>query len=283
MIGLVTQFTLTAQTDTAAATETEEAPLYRLTNESWWLTAGHHHTYDSYLSSQLYKGTQLGIGFDQQRYYSAKWPKLSKYDGADFHFAIDENPAQNYQMTTLYVRGFYGAHYHLNFGKHFKVMPGAYTNFDLGIKYLPHNSNNPANVIANSNLWLSVIGSYQFNIGREPIRITDHFSTACIGMMFSPKYTELYYDMAYIDDYDGNIVGTNFGNRQQFRNDFSVDIPLKRIATFRLGMVAERLKYKVNHLEGRNLELSFKLGIVHQFYTFKGRKEIPANFISPLQ
>lgn len=275
--GLLWQAPLRAQTDTTAADK-------RLTRESVWLGMGHHHTYDNYLSSVLYQGTALGLGFDQQRYYSATFPKLSKYDGAEFHAAFDDNPAQNSRLLSLYFRGFYGAHYHVNVGTKLKIMPGAYTNVDLGIKYLPHNGNNPANVIANSNLWLSLMLNYRFNIGRQPVWLTEHLSAPFIGVMFSPEYTQLYYDMAYVEgDYDVNVVGTNLSNRKQLKNEFDVDLPLGRIATIRLGMVAERLKYEVNNLKGRNLDVSFRLGITHQFYTFKGKEDIPSNFISPLE
>lgn len=264
-----------AQEDSAAI-----APQYRLTTKSTWASVGHHHTYDNYLSALLHQGTQIGLGFDEQRYYSASYPKISKYDGAEIHGAFDMNPAQNHRMMSFFVRGFYGAHYHIAATNRLKVMPGAYSNLDLGLKYLAHNSNNPVNVIANTNLWLSVMGSYTFKIGREPVSLSDHISIAAIGLMFSPKYTQLYYDISSIDKFDGNIVFTSIGNRLQFRNEFNVDFPIGKLATVRLGMVAERLRYEVNKLEGRNLEMSFKLGLVHSIYTFKGKESIPAEFIN---
>lgn len=267
-----------AQTDSTAT-----PPQYRLTTKTTWASAGHHHTYDEYLSGLLYQGAQIGLGFDEQRYYSATHRKFSKYDGAALHVASDLSPAQNYRMLSLYARGFYGAHYHTTPIGRLKLMPGAYSNLDLGLKYLAHNSNNPVNVIANTNLWLSLKSSYTFKIKKEPIQISDHFSIAAIGIMFSPKYTQLYYDISAIDDFEGNFVLTSFGNRLQFRNEFSVDFPIGRLATINLGMVAERLRYDVNKLEGRNLEMSVKIGVVHNIYSFKGKERIPAEFINVMQ
>lgn len=274
---LFAQGQLMAQTDS-----TNIQPKLRLTTRTGWASVGHHHTYDKYLSSLLHQGTQIGLGFDEQRYYSASYPKFSKYDGMEFHGASDLNPAQNHRMLSFFARGFYGAHYHINAAKGLKIMPGAYSNLDLGLKYLAHNSNNPVNVIANTNLWLSVMGCYSFKIGKEPIRLSDHFSIAGVGLMFSPKYTQLYYDISAIDEFDGNFVFTSFGNRLHLRNEFAIDFPVARLATLRLGMVAERLKYNVNKLEGRNLDMSVKIGIVHNFYAFKGKETIPADFIKVL-
>lgn len=270
---------LTAQADDS----TTISPQYRLTTRATWLSVGHHHTYDTYLSNLLHQGTQIGFGAENQRYYSASYPKFSKYEGGEIHGAFDLNPAQNYRMMSFFIRGFYGAHYHINAAPGLKIMPGGYSNIDLGVKYLSHNSNNPANVTANTNLWLSLMGSYTFKIGKEPISISDHFSIAAIGVMFSPKYTQLYYDISSIDHFNGNFVFTSFGNRLHFRNEFDIDFPIAKLATVRLGMVAERLKYDVNKLEGRNLEMSFKLGVVHNIYTFNGKERIPAEFINVMQ
>lgn len=265
------------------AQEADSCKLYRLSTESSWIAAGHHHTYDSYLSNQLYQGVQMALGHEKMRLYKPTYDKISEYKGTSVRVGIDRNPAQNSRMLSTAIRGCYGAHYHLNCFRNLTIMPGGYTNLDLGLKYLAHNSNNPVNIIVDSNIWLSAILSYKFNIGKEPIRLTDHFSTTACGAMFSPKYTQLYYDIAYIDEYNGNIVGTSFGNRQQFRNDFSVELPIAELGTISLGMVAERLRYNVNYVKARNLDMLFKIGFVRNSYSFKGKEQIPAQFIKVLE
>lgn len=270
----------------ASALQAQEADTlrrYRLTTETVWLTAGHHHSYDAYLSSQLYQGAQLGLGFEQQRLFSASYTRLSKYCGLSLKLAADRNQAQNHRMLTPRLRGLYGAHYHLPAWRRLRLMPGAYTNVDLGVKYLPHNGNNPANAIASTNFWLSAIATFSFRIGATPIKLTDHASLAACGLMFSPHYTQLYYDIQAIDGINGHMAFTHPGNRLQWRNEFAADVPLGRIATVRLGMVAERLRYDVSRLQGRNLECLFKLGLVRHFYTFRGKEPIPNEFISAEQ
>lgn len=259
------------------------AETYRLADKVVWFSAGHHHNYDDYLSSLLYKGDALALGFEQSRFYSAQYPRISNYEGAEVHADIDQNPAKNATMYEAFVRGFYGAHYHFNLSHGFLLRAGAFTNIDLGARALLINGNNPVDAIANSNLWLSAILSYRLHLGRFSFFLRNHFATPFVGVMFSPKYTETYYDMAYVDDYDGNVVGTWWGNRWQWRNDLSVDIPLRRIANFRFGFLAERAVTTVNKVETRDMHLSFQVGIVKKFYTFKGKQNIPSNYIYPTE
>ncbi|MCQ2192414.1 MAG: DUF3316 domain-containing protein [Paludibacteraceae bacterium] len=261
-----------AQTDTTTRK-------YRLTTEGLWLSVGHSHTYDNYLSSQLYKGISFGAGMDQTRFYSADYQKISKYDGMDFHAALEENAARNSRLIQMYYRGFYGAHYHIDLNERVQIMPGAYTDVELGLKYLPHNGNNPVNVIGSSSFWLSARWQHKFKIGKEPFRIIEHPSISACGIQFSPKYTQLYYDIAYIDDYDGNIVFTHFGNKLHFRNDISVDFPIGEITRLRVGMTTERMFYDVSNLKGRLFENALKIGIVRRSYVFKGKTPIPEFFV----
>ena len=260
-----------------------DSSLYRLTNEVAWLSVGHHHNYDDYLSQLLYQGTKVAAGFYQSRFYSPTFRRISKYDGLEFHFADDKNPSENYTLWFFDLRGYYGAHYHFYPFRNFSLQPGAFSNIDLGAKYIPHNTNNPVNVIGSANMWASLIATYKFSLGIYPIFLREHFSMAFFGCMFSPEYSQLYYDIASINGYDGNLYATSFSDYFRFRNEFSADFRIAALATVRLGVVAERLKYSVGNLNGRNLDVSFQIGIVRNFYTFKGNKHIPSNFINPLE
>lgn len=256
---------------------------YLLTNEYAWISLGHHHTYDNYLSNLLYQGADIGAGVEQIKLYSASFPRISRFTASEYHFASDQNPAENYNIVCTSLIGDYGAHFHFHPCQNLLLMAGSYTNIDLGLKYLSHNGNNPVNVIGDANQWLSLMAYYHIKTKRRVITFRDHISTAFCGLMFSPKYTQLYYDIAYIDDYDGNFVVTSFGNCFRLRNLFSVDVPMGKVATVRFGMLTDRLKYKVNGLEGRNLNVAFQIGIVKNIYTFKGKESIPDSFINPLQ
>ena len=260
----------------------QDVPSYKMTNEVVWLSVGHHHSYDSYLSSLLYKGTSFALGVEQSRFFSPSWRYLTRYDGYELHLTSDKNPSKNSSMYNAYVRGFYGAHLHLRPGSNVLLKPGIYCETTLGGRSLLKNSNNPANALFNTDLWLSLVSSYRLKITKKfELFFRNHFSTPFLGCMFSPKYTELYYDIMYVDEFDGNFVLTSYGRRNQFRNALSVDVPLGQKATVRLGLAVDRYKTSVNRLETRDLDVKFQIGYVKKFFNFKGNMEIPSQYADP--
>ncbi len=254
-------------------------PTFRLTDRKGWISVGHHHNYDDYLSSVLYKGTVLAAGVEQTKLYSASWPYMAKYEGARFSVSSDQNPAKNANMAQGELECFYGAHFVYPVSDNLKLNIGAYSQLDLGARSLLKNSNNPLNVVANTDFWISLRGLYRLSLWGRDFVFIEHFSTPVFGVMFSPKYTELYYDIHYVDDYSGNFVLTTYGLRNQFRNDFSISLPVGR-CTFSLGYVLERAVCNVNKLESRMLSSSFQIGFRKKLYSFKGKQSIPAMFIS---
>ena len=90
-----------------------------------WFSAGHHHhNYDDYLSSLLYKGDALVLGFEQSRfirhnilvYPIMRVPRCMRI--------LTRIQPKCYHVRS-FVRGFYGAHYHFNLSHGFLLRAGS--------------------------------------------------------------------------------------------------------------------------------------------------------------
>ena len=83
--------------------------------------------------------------------------------------------------------------------------------------------------------------------------------------------------------YTENVVKTtSFCQRIAWRNKLTIDIPIS-FCTIRTGLQAERTVTNVNHLDVRSTSISFVLGLVYNFTTFKGNKSVPSIFLNPTE
>lgn len=271
-------------TDSAGVTEDAESDseVFLMSNTCTWLSAGKNNMYDSYISPLLYKGSSLSLGHERLKYYSEHSDKFSQYMNFAVNLALAENPAKNATMSKFLFYYNYGAHYHLRPTDSFSLKLGGYSNVDLGVRLLMRNGNNPASAIVNSNLWFSAIGSYKIKARNRVVTLCNHLSVAVFGAMFSPKYTQTYFDIFYEGGSDGVVKLTSFGERFAIKNRFTVDVPLKKI-TFRAGFDAERTVTEVNLNETRDTQFTFLVGFVKNIYSFSGRERIPAGFKNPAE
>lgn len=268
--------------DSVHAAEDAVAEVFLMSNACTWLSAGRINMYDSYLSPLLYKGSSLSIGHERLKYYSERSDKFSQYMNLVVNLGLAENPAKNATMSKILFYYDYGAHFHLRPMDNLTVMLGGYSNIDLGVRLLMRNGNNPASAVVNSNVWLSAIGSYRIKAKRRVVTLRDHLSIAAVGVMFSPKYTQTYFDIFYEGGSDGVVKFTSFGERFAIKNRFTVDVPLRRI-TLRAGFDAERTVTDVNLNEARDTQFTFLVGFVKNVYSFSGRERIPAGFKNPAE
>ena len=81
-----------------------------------------------------------------------------------------------------------------------------------------------------------------------------------VGIMFSPAYGQSYYELFYGGKYDDNIVFTNVST-PSLRHQFSVDLPLWRKASLRIGYLGDVRQAKPNHLKQHEYSHSFVLGV----------------------
>ncbi len=258
----------------------DETPRYLLSNKAVSVGIGSQTEHDSYLSPLLYKGSVFTVMSEQLKFFSLRSNKFSWYSEFDFQIGALENPAQSAVMLPFTLRYFFGVHWHIRPVKNMNILVGGMVNSDLGGRLLLQNQNNPFSVNAATNLWVSAMGYYHLPLRRTTLTFREHFAMPAGGIMFSPEYMQTYYDISMSGKLGNNIVLTSFGGRLAWRNKISMDLPVS-FCTFRFGFLAERTVTNVNLLETRSTNLSFLVGLVYNFSTFKGNKPVPDEFHNP--
>ena len=257
-----------------------ESPRYLLSNKAISIGSGSQREYDSYLSPLLYEGSGFTLMSERLKYFSLRSNKFSWYSEGNFQIGLLDNPAQSATMMPFTFRYFFGVHRHIRPVQNMNILVGAMGNMDLGGRLLMQNQNNPYSLNWSTNLWISAMGYYHLPLRRTTLTFREHFAMPIGGVMFSPEYMQTYYEIFVLGKTDNVIVPTSFGERLAWRNKISMDLPVP-FCTFRLGFLAERTVTNVNLLETRSTNLSFLVGLVYNFSTFRGNKPISEEFHNP--
>lgn len=214
---------------------------------------------DTYLSPQDYKGSTVRFLSNVLRSRRNLWDMQFSHEGA---VDVTHNKADNADALS--------GHYDFAFSmmKRWEMMDGAMTlraggmtNLYLGFAYNTKNvANNPAQGYASWSIGWAGSATYRVKVGRYTLPVTYEMRMPLVGMMFSPAYGQSYYELFYGGKYDDNIVFTNVST-PSLRHQLSVDLPLWRKASLRLGYLGDVRQAKPNHLKQHEYSHSFVIGV----------------------
>ena len=223
------------------------------------LAIGMTNRLDTYLSPQDYKGSTERFLSNVLRSRRNMWDLQFSHEGA---VDITHNKADNADALS--------GHYDFAFAmmKRWEMLDGAMTlraggmtNLYLGFAYNTKNvANNPAQGYASWSIGCAGSATYRVKVGRHIVPLTYEVRMPLVGIMFSPAYGQSYYELFYGGKYDDNIVFTNVST-PSLRHQFSVDLPLWRKASLRIGYLGDVRQAKPNHLKQHEYSHSFVLGV----------------------
>ena len=86
------------------------------------------------------------------------------------------------------------------------------------------------------------------------------------GLAFSPEYAESYYEIFYLRNYQNTIKFTSPINKQQWRQQLSLDVPLShRKSSLRFSYWNEGRISLLNNIRTRVLSDHFSVGYIRYF------------------
>lgn len=252
--------------------ETSDSASVRLGNRAFGLGIGRETHHVSFLSPLLYSGTTYEF-----------WNETIKHQSAgksDFYSLVNNRVSMTYMMPTnestemsSYYDVFeYHHFYDWKLTPKFHMLCGAYAGFEFGTDLLFSNSNNPVYIRADlSLLGLSFRPTLCVRTKRRLIKISDQLDLRMAGVVFSPTYTQLYYDLT-LEEYDKSefFDFNSFSEKFRFSNKLMVELPLRR-TTLRLGMLFERSKSMINMIDNRTTSVQALIGWSYDYYNLKGR------------
>ena len=252
---------------------------YALTTSSTTIGAGSVSILDPYLSPFDYNGFQIRVQNNSRRYFNPENNKLSYSSRLLMDLGKASHPSGKNSMLFFNTNYMAGVNYHFRPAENLMFLAGASWDIGLGGKYLSRNVNNPFSLDLYTDLNATAEIQYQFNVWKRNIRLQYGVATPLVGCMFVPMQNESYYELFVLDNTQNAFHISSLHNKRALYQQLNIDIPFK-YNTLRFGIQHDYLKYSANDVVYRREALTFSVGAVMHFYTFKGKKDkIPVNFI----
>lgn len=264
--------TLHAQTVADSSTSSSAQYNLLLSNRAFGLSYGKENHHVSYLSPLLYSGKSLEFWCETTKRKKKKRGDFYSVINNRVHASSLEPTNESTQMNSYYDVFDFHYYYDLMLSPKFHMLCGAYMGFEFGVDMLMSNTNNPVYVRANLDLiGLSLRPTLCIKAKRRLVKLYDQLDFRLAGMVFSPTYTQLYYDLT-LPDYDKKefLDFNSLSEKIRFANKLMMELPLRR-TTLRLGMLAERSKSMINMIDNRTTNIQAIVGLSYDYFHLKGR------------
>ncbi|MDL2215324.1 DUF3316 domain-containing protein, partial [Dysgonomonas sp. OttesenSCG-928-M03] len=175
----------------AISVQAQDETVYS-TNKATLIGIGKSNIYDTYLSPLKYTGVSLRILNERMKKTSWFNHKFSWQQFIELEFSSVDNPAKNANEYSFLLGYSWGGHYNLVKTDKFRFSAGGSWNINGGVLYNQRNSNNPASARIYTNIHLSAIAFYTW----KNITFRGQMDTPLAGMLFSPEYSQSYYEIS---------------------------------------------------------------------------------------
>lgn len=231
------------------------------------LGLGYRNTLDTYFTPYNYTGFELRFLQERERAispfvfprkFSKPWTRTATVS-IDFDFCNSHSGESDimgalvqYEMSWLLPIGL---------PERWTLSLGPAWSSHLGFAYNTLGGNNPAQAYAATNLGIEALATYRIN-PRLSLRFKG--TMPLIGLMFSPNYTQSYYEIFTLGNYDHNICLTSPLSAFTGRGTLALDWKLRR-STLRVGYMIEIRQSRPNNLKRHDWSHLFLIGYVRRF------------------
>ncbi|GAE18994.1 hypothetical protein JCM6294_1982 [Bacteroides pyogenes DSM 20611 = JCM 6294] len=151
-------------------------------------------------------------------------------------------------------------------------MAGGLFDANGGFVYNLRNTNNPASARAYANLDASGMAIWHLKIKRYPIVLRYQANFPLIGLMFSPRYGQSYYEIFSVENTSGVVQFTSLHNQPSLRQMLSADFPVGK-ARMRVSYLADLQQSNVNRIKTHTYSHIFMIGFVKNIYRVSNKEE----------
>lgn len=230
---------------------------------------GSANVFDTYLSPDAYSGIELRVLHE-----SMTDPVLS-----DRHWlqqtlfqtfaSYTDHPSNDNHNFLLHAEWRWGYLYRLPLRPtpNMQFLVGGQFYGEGGMIYNLANGNNPVAAKLALGAGLTAVMHSRFHIRgiRRPFALRYQFFLPCMGAFFAPHYGQSYYEMFSLGHRDGIVSFSSFHNKPSHWHNLTLDVPLLKKTTLRLGYLIDIRQTSQHELKYHNWSHNFTLGLVHKF------------------
>lgn len=225
---------------------------------------------DTYLSQEKFKGNGLTLlGTSIREEPGKNWVTVMQHE-------INYASADDRMETVNELQGdytfMYGRYRTWQLSRRIKLRAGALGALNMGFIYNTSNSNNPAQGRMSLNVMPSAIASYSFPLWKRTWKVDYEVDLPFVGVMFSPNYGQSYYEIFSLGNYDNNIVATTPFTAPNLRQQLSIDCPVSKSLTLRVGYLGNYQQANVNNLKSHIYNHRVMIGIIQTLRVLKNKE-----------
>ena len=235
---------------------------------------GYHNLLDTYLSPLEYTGTEVRILREHARLTHLMNDRVAYQNTLQGYIAYCKSPTDDAKTISGMVDWTFAWRYQWQPSESLTLQAGPAIGTHLGFAYNTRNGNNPAQARIAVDAGLSAAASYRFQCLGKSFTARYQADLPLVGAMFSPNYTQSYYEIFSLGNYDHNICATHLFQAFNISQMLSLDMPLGN-HTIRLGYLCNIRQSHVNHLKSHDWSHAFMLGYVKQFQLIKPNRKQP--------
>lgn len=239
-----------------------------VTQRSWSIGVGPTRLLDTYLSQEHFRGTGFTLlgSFTRTR-PDKRWATLWQHQA---HCSRLSDRADNESVLEGAYDFYWGRLFQWElFDQRLRIAAGGMANLGLGFIYNTRNSNNPAQARLHLQCMPAARADYRFTLWRMPMNASYELQLPLLGIMFSPRYGQSYYEIFGRDNYDRNVVATTFVSAPTFRQQLALDMGVTKSLTLRLGVLADLQQAQVNDIKQHIYSYRVLLGLTQRFSVVK--------------
>lgn len=229
--------------------------------------------HDDYLSQLNYSGIGIRYEGEHQHRFSENvelwyWSTHSQYLGG-----LLVNDPSTASMQYLRTTQSLGLNRMIKFD--FANMSiGTNVEYELGLKYLSRNVNNPVNLDMNTDLNVQLGLATDYYLFGRYFGISLNAEAPVAGLMFIPDFQDAYFNSF---DFSKVVLFSSIHNKSAYRIKINNEIPLKSVTAI-LSLYSEKARWKGNNLNFSYFETGLELALKFDYALFGGtRKSPPSN------
>lgn len=220
--------------------------------------------FDTYLSPNRYAGLLIDVGLEQ-------WHRANRGDGRLFvqtfsHTTVGLGTCAVSSSELLAMEDLsYALPWQWYENDWLRLYAGGEAQMRLGGIWNTRNSNNPANVKAGVHVGGMAMAEFRYRLGRLPVRSAVTFDMPLLGAVFSPEYTQSYYELFYLGSDTPCIHFASLHNGLSGRGMLVTDITLRN-SILRLSLMEDNYRWQTS--TNRYALHTFTLGVGFVFNAY---------------